>query len=69
LTESIGRTHPLDSARPPGGGAHAGIHPAAGGRAFLELRDLSFDTVEMQVDLPLVVAAEPDPENHVVDVL
>src|SRR5690606_3133665 len=32
-------------------------------------RELPFDPVQVQVDLPLVIAAEPDAENDVVDFL
>src|SRR5439155_2327271 len=37
--------------------------------ALLELGELPLDAVQMQVDLPLVVPAEADPEDDVVDLL
>ena len=43
--------------------------PEADAAALLELGDLPLDPVEVQVDLPLVVAAEADPEDDVVDLL
>src|SRR5690606_910852 len=38
-------------------------------RAGLRLSQLSLHPIQMQVDLPLVVATEPDPEHYVVDFL
>ncbi len=60
-THPLSRTHPLRPLR-----IDAAASSAA---AFLQFGDLPLDPVEMQIDLPLVVATETDPEDNIVNLL